>query len=71
MSRQGLMDDCGYHGFDECARYEECCDEAYERGRADALNEIIEHIKEQFPFWRTDLLADVIEKAEQLKEQQV
>lgn len=41
----------------------------YKQGRADALNEIIEHIKEQFPFWRTDLLADVIEMAEQIKEQ--
>lgn len=40
MAREGLMDDCGYYGFDECARYEECCDEAYERGRADAIEEI-------------------------------
>ena len=40
MAREGLMDDCGYHGFDECARYEECCDEAYERGRYDEREEL-------------------------------
>lgn len=26
MAREGLMDDCGYHGFEECSSYESCSD---------------------------------------------
>lgn len=36
MGRQGLMDDSGYHGFDECSCYEEC------------TNNIIEHLLEPY-----------------------
>lgn len=42
MARQGLMDDCGYQGFEECSRYEDCCNEAYEQGYAEAKKEINE-----------------------------
>lgn len=42
MAREGLFDDSGYMGFEECPRYVECCDEAYERGRADAIEEFVE-----------------------------
>ena len=33
--REGMMDDCGYRGFEECCRYEDCCKDAYEQGRLD------------------------------------
>lgn len=33
--REGMMDDCGYRGFEECFRYEDCCKDAYEQGRLD------------------------------------
>lgn len=39
--REGMMDDCGYRGFEECGRYEDCCKDAYEQGRADAIEEIL------------------------------
>lgn len=40
VAREGLMDDCGYHGFDECSRWEDCNKEAYEYGRNDMAEEI-------------------------------
>lgn len=40
MARESLMDDCGYHGFDECSCYEECAKEAYDNGRNDMAEEI-------------------------------
>lgn len=49
MARQGLMDDSGYHGFDECNCYEDCTNEAYEQGYADALNKAIEIAMERTP----------------------
>lgn len=39
MARESLMDDCGYHGFDECSCYEECAKEAYDNGRNDMAEE--------------------------------
>lgn len=46
MSRQGLMDDSGYMGFEECSKYEECFNEAYQQGRADERERIIRLIEE-------------------------
>lgn len=40
MAREGLMDDTGWHGFDECTNYEACNLEAYNKGRAEAINEV-------------------------------
>lgn len=38
--REGMMDDCGYRGFEECFRYEDCCKDAYEQGRIDMIIEL-------------------------------
>lgn len=46
MSRQGLMDDCGYHDLDECARYEECSKETYEKGKEDGKEELFDELIE-------------------------
>lgn len=35
MAREGLMDDTGYHGFDECSNWENCTSAAYLDGFAD------------------------------------
>jgi len=44
MGRQGLMDDSGYHGFEECSSREECCSDAYRQGRADAIEDAIHRL---------------------------
>lgn len=31
MAREGLFDDSGYQGFEECSRYEECSKECFEK----------------------------------------
>lgn len=53
MAREGLMDDSGYHGFDECVYFESCTsevyDEAYEQGYADALDYAIKIALERTP----------------------
>lgn len=49
MARQGLMDDCGYKGFEECARYESCtCDfiaELLEPYDVESIEELIENVR--------------------------
>lgn len=40
MAREGLMDDTGYRGFNECLNQEECNKEAYEKGLADKSEEV-------------------------------
>jgi len=40
--REGMMDDCGYHGFEECFRYEDCCKDAYEQGRLDVAQDLLD-----------------------------
>lgn len=40
MAREGLMDDCGYDGFEECVRLNECQEGVYEKGRDDAIYEV-------------------------------
>lgn len=41
MSRQGLMDDSGYNGFDECSCYESCTEEAFREGYESAIDEFV------------------------------
>lgn len=49
MGRQGLMDDSGYHGFDECANYESCTDnfvaELLEPYDAESIEELIANVR--------------------------
>lgn len=48
MAREGLFDDCGYSGFEECSRFEECSKEAYEDGYNKALEYLQERIDEEY-----------------------
>ena len=74
MARQGLMDDAGYDFFDvsDCANYESCREDAYkdgyEKGRADAFNEILNEMrKSPFASDKATFVKKYID--EQLKEQ--
>lgn len=74
MARQGLMDDSGYQGFEECSRYEECFNEAYMQGRLDAIEEIATKLEEELTMvMPRDKVKYVMYKVhtvlEQLKEQ--
>lgn len=75
--REGIMDDCGYHGFEECFRYEDCCKDAYEQGRIDVIDEIKIEYKRMFNCGYTDCVTcdaycnarKFMDKLEQMKEQ--
>lgn len=80
MSRQGLMDDCGYDFFDvsDCANYENCREDAYNDGYADAIDKVIKFLEAEFlmqnnpnsKFVETIVLhRDFIDELKQLKEQ--
>lgn len=43
MARESLMDDTGWHGFDECTNYEACNLDAYNKGRADAIDDALNY----------------------------
>lgn len=75
MAREGLMDDTGYRGFNECSRQEECNKEAYEQGRDDMAEETYLELKDALDNLNNDLslektvefVAKVREIAEGLK----
>lgn len=79
MGRQGLMDDAGYHEFDECCKYDECCGEAYEKGvydgRVEAIDELLYYVGEKLagismnPAERAELYALFQIKANEIKGQ--
>lgn len=46
MAREGLMDDCGYKGFEECLCMNECMEETYIKALDDFEELIILHLNE-------------------------
>lgn len=69
MAREGLMDDTGYSGFDECSCYEECNNEAYEKGRDDMAEETYLELKDALDNLNNDLsLEKIVEFVAKVKE---
>ena len=57
MAREGLMDDTGYRGFDECTCYEDCSKEAYDKGRDDMAEETYLDLKDALDNLDNDFLS--------------
>lgn len=63
MAREGLFDDCGYSGFEECSRFEECSKEAYEQAKEKSIRDFLSWLEEtkkiNLQVWKTlDNFAD-------------
>lgn len=69
MAREGLMNDTGYHDFDECSCYEDCSKEAYDKGRDDMAEETYIDLKDALEELNNDLsLEKTVEFVAKVKE---
>lgn len=62
MAREGLMDDCGYHGFDECSRWEDCNKEAYNIALDDLVEELEQIDECEFAMFSLGLIKEKVEE---------
>ena len=61
MSREGLMDDCGYNGFEECPKYESCTNdfvaELLEPYDSESIEQLVRNAYEK---GRADMKTDIV-----------